>query len=170
MGHVTLILGGARSGKSAYAERLAHSKGGALVYIATSQIWDDEMRSRIDLHIKRRGPEWTTIEEPMALTEVLEAQSVDNNVILVDCLTLWLTNLMMAEMDIAGASAALCEALDSIAGHVILVSNEVGLGIVPENKMARVFRDYAGRLHQDIAAIADNVFFVAAGLPLQMKG
>lgn len=170
MGHVTLILGGARSGKSAYAEQLAHSQGGALVYIATSQIWDDEMRSRIDLHIERRGPEWTTIEEPVALAEVLEAQSVDNNVILVDCLTLWLTNLMMAEMNIAEASTALCEALGGIAGHVILVSNEVGLGIVPENKMARVFRDHAGRLHQDIAAIADNVFFVAAGLPLQMKG
>lgn len=170
MGHVMLVLGGARSGKSAYAERLAQSQGSALLYIATSQIWDDDMRERVDLHIERRGPEWTTIEEPMALAEVLKAHNAGDAIILVDCLTLWLTNLMMAEADIAEARRSLCTVLDSVEGRVILVSNEVGLGIVPENKMARDFRDHAGRLHQDIAAIADDVFFVAAGLPLQMKG
>lgn len=170
MGHVTLVLGGARSGKSAYAERLAHESGHKLLYIATSQIWDEEMRKRIDLHIERRGPEWTTIEEPMALAKVLTDHDDDGAVLLVDCLTLWVTNLMMAEADMVESFQGLISTLSSVEGRAIFVSNEVGLGIVPENKMARDFRDHAGRLHQDIAAIADEVFFVAAGLPLQMKG
>lgn len=169
MGSITLILGGARSGKSQFAERKAQESGLALNYIATSQIWDAEMRARIDLHMDRRGPEWTTIEEPIHLCDALRAHSQKGSITLVDCLTLWVTNLMMAEADMAESFQRLIEGLSSIEGDIIFVSNEVGLGIVPENKMARDFRDHAGRLHQDIGAIADTVYFIAAGLPLTMK-
>lgn len=166
----TLVLGGARSGKSAFAEKRVLESGLKPVYIATSQIWDDEMRVRIDTHIERRGPEWTTIEAPDELEASLAASDAQGAAILVDCLTLWITNLMMAEADIAARSASLIEQLRAMTTPIVLVSNEVGLGIVPENKMAREFRDHVGRLHQDIAAIADEVYFIAAGLPLQMKG
>lgn len=164
------ILGGARSGKSRFAEELAGKSGGSLHYLATGRAWDDEMRERIVHHQVRRGGEWTTHEAPVDIAAVLEQLDAPENVVLIDCLTLWLTNLMMENADIEAAFAALEAAIVSARARLIFVSNEVGLGIVPENRMAREFRDHAGRLHQRIAAIAREVYFVAAGLPLKMKG
>lgn len=164
------ILGGARSGKSRFAEQLAVNAGGDLHYLATGRAWDDEMEERIGHHQARRGEEWTTHEAPVDIAAVLGRLDAPENVILIDCLTLWLTNLMMENADIEAAFDALVSAIASAKAELILVSNEVGLGIVPENRMAREFRDHAGRLHQRIAAIADEVYFVAAGLPLKMKG
>jgi adenosylcobinamide kinase / adenosylcobinamide-phosphate guanylyltransferase len=167
-----LILGGARSGKSRYAETIARDTGLDRFYLATGRAWDDEMRARIATHKADRADDgWTTHEEPLDLIGALKALDGPNRVILVDCLTLWVTNLMMEEgRDVDAEGAALAAALDDITATVIFVSNEVGLGIVPENKMARAFRDHAGRLHQAIAAQAAEVYFVAAGLPLKMKG
>ncbi|CAO3400391.1 Adenosylcobinamide kinase (EC 2.7.1.156) / Adenosylcobinamide-phosphate guanylyltransferase (EC 2.7.7.62) [Azospirillum palustre] len=167
---VTLVLGGARSGKSRYAEGLVTALGGPRVYIATSQVWDAEMAERVAKHRDDRGPDWTTIEEPRDLTGVLRRQAAEGTGVLVDCLTLWLTNLMMAEADIAAETAALVELLPALPGRVVLVSNEVGLGIVPDNALARRFRDHAGRLHQSIAAVAPRVVLTVAGLPMFVKG
>lgn len=167
---VTLVLGGARSGKSAYAEGLVESSGLKPVYLATGRAFDGEMEKRIASHKQRRGDTWQTIEEPIDLTEVLEDLSGNGQAVLVDCLTLWLTNLMLDQRDIDGETGRLCRSLNSYNGTIVLVSNEVGLGIVPENDMARVFRDHAGRMHQHIASLAETVWFVAAGLPLKMKG
>lgn len=166
----TLVLGGARSGKSAYAEGLIESSGFQPVYLATGRAFDGEMENRIAMHQQRRGDAWQTIEEPVDLVGMLENHSGSGHAVLVDCLTLWLTNLMMDERDIETESGRLCAGLKSHDGIVVLVSNEVGLGIVPENAMARAFRDHAGRLHQQIADLAETVWFVAAGLPLKMKG
>lgn len=167
----TFVLGGARSGKSRFAETLAQNSGLERHYIATGRAWDDEMRTRIAKHREDRGPLWITHEEPLALAATLQRIDAPGRVVLVDCLTLWLTNLMMEEScDIAAESAALATLLPVLNASIILVSNEVGLGIVPENKMAREFRDHAGRLHQLIAAEVAQVYFVAAGLPLKMKG
>ena len=165
-----LVLGGARSGKSAFGERMIAASGLERVYVATSQIHDDEMRERVDQHKARRGPEWTTVEEADDLEGALLREARQGRAVLVDCLTLWVTNLMMAEADISARAANLCAALEKTESPVVLISNEVGLGIVPDNAMARAFRDHAGRLHQDIAAVADNVYFIAAGLPLKLKG
>lgn len=167
---LTLVLGGARSGKSTFAENLVTRAAPAWLYIATGQAWDDEMRQRIGHHRERRGEGWTTIEEPLDLTGVLGREARANRPVLVDCLTLWVTNLMLAERDIEAEFETLIAVLPKLSGPVVFVTNEVGLGIVPENAMARAFRDHAGRLHQKIAAIADTVYFVAAGLPLKMKG
>lgn len=169
-GRVTFVLGGARSGKSRFAEDTAFQTGLERHYLATSQIFDDEMRERVALHRQQRDAEWVTHEEPLELAETLIAIHSPQRVVLIDCLTLWLTNLMMAERDVASESQRLVESLALLRGHFIFVSNEVGLGIVPENRMARQFRDHTGRLHQMLAAKADEVFFVAAGLPLKMKG
>lgn len=169
-GRTALVLGGARSGKSAFSERLVQTTGLERHYIATGRAYDDEMRERITRHQDDRGPSWVTHEEPVELVRTLRAIDAPGRVVLVDCLTLWVTNLMMEGADIAAHSAELADQLTRIDAKIILVSNEVGLGIVPENKMAREFRDHAGRLHQQIAAVADEVFFVAAGLPLRMKG
>ena len=166
----TFILGGARSGKSRFAENLIATSGLERHYIATGRAWDDEMQARIDQHRADRGPAWTTHEEPLDLTERLTAIDAEGRAILVDCLTLWLTNLMMEGRDIAAQSAALAGFLPHAKARLVIVSNEVGLGIVPENRMAREFRDHAGRLHQMIAASAADVYFIAAGLPLKMKG
>ena len=168
---VSLILGGARSGKSSFAEKLADESGRAKVYLATSQVWDDEMEERIAIHRSRRGPEWQLIEEPIELLQQIEPLAKNDKVVLVDCLTLWLANLMMAEKDVDAACAQLVTGLSELPADcgVLLVSNEVGQGIVPVEKMARDFRDHAGRLHQDIAAIADNVWFLTAGLPQKLK-
>lgn len=166
-----LVLGGARSGKSAFAENLVLSGEGTAHYIATGRAWDDEMQDRISHHRERRGDGWTTHEEPLALTDVLQRLDQPDNVILVDCLTLWVTNLMMEEgRDVESAFSALVAHVGIARARIVFVSNEVGLGIVPENRMAREFRDHAGRLHQQIAAVAREVYFVAAGLPLRMKG
>lgn len=165
------VLGGARSGKSRFAENLAIDSGLERHYIATGRAWDDEMCARIAQHKHDRGTLWTTHEQPIALTDTLMRLDAPSRVVLVDCLTLWLTNLMMEEAsDIAAESAALAALLPRLSASIILVSNEVGLGIVPDNKMAREFRDHAGRLHQMIAANVAEVYFVAAGLPLKMKG
>ena len=167
---LTLVLGGARSGKSRYAEGLVTALGGPRVYIATSQVWDSEMAERVAKHRDDRGPDWTTVEEPRDLTGVLRAYAAEGSGVLVDCLTLWLTNLMMAEADVAAESAALVELLPTLPGRVVLVSNEVGMGIVPDNALARRFRDHAGRLHQSIAAVAPRVVLTVAGLPMFVKG
>lgn len=169
-GGTTLVLGGARSGKSAYAEGLIENSGLKPVYLATGRAFDDEMRDRISSHRQRRGDIWSTIEEPLDLAGALEELSDRRNAVLVDCLTLWLSNLLLDGRDIEGESGRLCHSLNKHDGPVVLVSNEVGLGIVPDNEMARAFRDHAGRLHQHIASLADTVWFVAAGLPLKMKG
>ncbi|MCZ8179486.1 MAG: bifunctional adenosylcobinamide kinase/adenosylcobinamide-phosphate guanylyltransferase [Rhizobium sp.] len=167
-----LVLGGARSGKSRFAEGLASDTGFDRFYLATGRAWDDEMRARIAAHKADRANDgWTTHEEPVDLVGALKALDQPGRVILVDCLTLWVTNLMMEEgRDVDADGAALAASLGELQATVIFVSNEVGLGIVPENKMARAFRDHAGRLHQAIAAQAADVYFVAAGLPLKMKG
>lgn len=166
-----LVLGGARSGKSAFAERLVLSSAGKPHYIATGRAWDDEMQSRIVSHRLQRGDQWTTHEEPLKLVEVLEHLDEASNTILVDCLTLWVTNLMMEEgQNVEGAFQPLVEHVAKARSTIVFVSNEVGLGIVPENRMARDFRDHAGRLHQRIAAASAEVYFIAAGLPLKMKG
>ena len=167
---VTLILGGARSGKSAHGEALAEAHSGALVYIATAEARDGEMEARIAAHRARRGPRWTTVEEPLALNDALAQTASPDGAVLVDCLTLWLANLIEAERDIEAEGSTLAAALATLPGALVLVSNEVGLGIVPDNAHARAFRDHAGRLHQRIAAVADRVLFMAAGLPLTLKG
>ena len=166
----TFVLGGARSGKSGFAEKLVLDSGLAPFYIATANVWDDEMRARVDTHKQRRSGEWTNIEAPDDLENALAAADGSGRIVLVDCLTLWVTNLMLANADTAARSQSLCDALAQMEAPALLVSNEVGLGIVPDNEMARAFRDHAGRLHQDIAAMAGQVFFIAAGLPLKMKG
>jgi len=165
---ITLVLGGARSGKSRYAETLVEAAGAGL-YLATAQAFDGEMEERIRLHKERRGDLWTTHEEPLNLAQAIADKSGPNHMVLVDCLTLWLSNLMEAGKDIDAESARLCETLNNAKGPVALVSNEVGMGIVPENALSRAFRDHQGRLNQAVAATADKVVFVAAGLPLVMK-
>ncbi|MFK4823448.1 bifunctional adenosylcobinamide kinase/adenosylcobinamide-phosphate guanylyltransferase [Paenochrobactrum sp. BZR 588] len=167
---ITLVLGGARSGKSKYAENCAENSGLQPFYIATGRAYDDEMRSRINLHQDRRGLNWTTVEEPLDLADALLKTAAPNHFVLVDCLTLWVTNLMMAERDIEAETARLLETFPKTSGEIFFVSNEVGLGIVPDNRMAREFRDYAGFLHQRVAEKAHEVYFMAAGLSLKMKG
>lgn len=164
---VALILGGARSGKSAYGEGLIALAPGAPAYIATAESGDQEMADRIRHHRERRGEGWRTIEAPL---ELAAAIAREKEPLLVDCLTLWLSNLMAAERDIRLETDRLTTALRRPGGPIVLISNEVGLGIVPDNALARRFRDEAGRLHQRIAEIADRVLFVAAGLPLALKG
>ncbi len=166
---VTLVLGGAESGKSLHAERLAAAAGAPLLYIATAEAGDGEMADKIARHRERRGACWQTLEVPLALPDALIAAEAGTAAILVDCLTLWLANLMAAERDLDAASAALVAALARAPAPVILVSNEVGLGIVPDNPLARRFREAAGRLNAQIAAAADRVDFLAAGLPLTLK-
>ena len=165
---ITFVLGGARSGKSRYAESLVESAGAGL-YLATAQTLDEEMETRVKLHKERRSDIWTTLEEPLNLAQAIADQASPNHMILVDCLTLWLSNLMEADKDIAKETTKLCATLQDAKGPVVLVSNEVGMGIVPENALARAFRDNQGRLNQEIAAIANKVIFVAAGLPIFMK-
>lgn len=164
---LSLVLGGARSGKSRYAEALVADLPPPWIYVATGRAGDEEMRRRIAAHRARRNRSWRTVEAPVALGEVLDAAGAAP--VLVDCLTLWLTNLLLGEHEIEAAVRALEEALDRRAGPTVLVGNEVGLGIVPENALARRFRDEAGLLHQRLAARADHVVLVAAGLPLVLK-
>jgi adenosylcobinamide kinase / adenosylcobinamide-phosphate guanylyltransferase len=164
---VTLVLGGARSGKSRLAESLAR---GERHYIATAQAFDDEMRERIARHKVQRGANWITHEEALAVPAKLSEVDGFDRFILVDCLTLWLSNLILADRDWEGPAAALTLALGKASADVVLVSNEVGLSIVPDNALGRRFRDAQGLLNQRVAAVADCVVFVAAGLPLVLKG
>ena len=167
---VTLVLGGARSGKSRYAEQLIESAADAGTYCATAEPGDAEMRARIAAHRARRGPFWRTVEEPLALAAVIGAEARIERPLLIDCLTLWLSNLMLNERAPEQEAASLAAALRLAAGPAVLVANEVGMGLVPETSLGRSFRDAAGRLNQEIAALADRVVFVAAGLPLVLKG
>lgn len=166
----TLILGGARSGKSLFAEKRVEESGLAPLYVATGRTLDPEMETRVHTHRARRGGEWTTVEEPVELTATLVRHAAKDRAILVDCLTLWITNLMLEKRDVRAETEALIGSLTGLPGTVVFVSNEVGLGIVPDNAMAREFRDHAGYLHQKIAEQADSAFFIAAGLPLKLKG
>ena len=162
-----MIIGGARSGKSRLAEKLAHASGLARNYIATAEVWDDEMATRIARHIADRGEGWTTFEAPR---DIAGALARAKGVVLIDCATLWLTNVMLGGGDIAAETTGLLAALAAFPGPVIVVSNEVGWGIVPDNKLSRDFRDEQGRLNQRLAEVADLVCGVMAGLPLVLKG
>ncbi len=164
---LTLVLGGARSGKSLYAERLVTALSPPWAYVATAQAFDDEMVLRIAQHRARRAEGWETVEAPLDLAGALA--TAGGWPVLVDCLTLWLTNQMLGGHDIAAATAALDAALDARTAPTVLVANEVGLGIVPDNALARAFRDAAGRLNQHLAARADTVLFMVAGLPMRVK-
>lgn len=168
---VTLILGGARSGKSRRAESLIRACDPPWTYLATATAGDAEMAERIARHRADRGDGWRSVEDPVDLPGTLAKLAAEPDAaVLVDCLTLWTGNLMGAGRDPEAARAELCRVLAVTRGHTVLVANEVGLGIVPDNAMARAFRDAAGRLNQDVAALADRVVFVAAGLPMTLKG
>ncbi|MBU2330760.1 MAG: bifunctional adenosylcobinamide kinase/adenosylcobinamide-phosphate guanylyltransferase [Gammaproteobacteria bacterium] len=166
-----LILGGARSGKSRFAERLAADSGLAVTYIATSQPLDGEMTERIAHHRERRPAHWTLVEEPLQLVRVLREQAAANRCLLVDCLTLWLTNLLMLDdaARLAEERDALLECLDGLPGRILLVSNETGLGVVPLGELTRRYVDEAGWLHQAVAERAQRVTFMVAGLPMTLK-
>jgi len=164
-----LVLGGARSGKSRYAQQRAEALPGALIFVATAQALDDEMAARIARHREDRGPRWRTIEAPVDIADVIRAEAEPSRVLLVDCLTLWASNLIFAERDHIVHAHDLAKAMDEAAGPVILVANEVGLGIVPDNALARRFRDVAGEINQIVAASVDEAIFMAAGLPLRLK-
>ena len=164
-----LVLGGARSGKSAYAQSLAEAAASERLYLATAEAGDAEMRARIDRHRSERAEGWTTLEAPLALVEALAAEARPGRALMVDCLTLWLSNLMLAGRDAEGEIARLASAVGGLRGPAVLVSNEVGLGVVPDNALARTFRDAQGRLNREIALACDAVVLVAAGLPTLIK-
>lgn len=179
----TLIIGGARSGKSAYAERLAVASRKRIVYIATAQAGDDEMKSRIAHHLERRDVYWTTVEEPIELARTIEKHSGPDTLVLVDCLTVWLSNLLFSEPRnypevgliepppaFQYQRALLLQALDKAKGGVILVSNEIGQGVIPQGALSRWFVDESGRLNQDVAAVCDRAILIVAGLPVVLKG
>jgi adenosylcobinamide kinase/adenosylcobinamide-phosphate guanylyltransferase len=172
---VTLVLGGARSGKSRYAERLVEQAAAGGTYCATAEPGDDEMAARIAAHRARRhevgrGDFWRTVEAPLGVAAVITGDAAPDRPLLIDCLTLWLSNLLLAGKCIEAETATLAGVLREAAGPVVLVANEVGLGLVPETPLGRRFRDEAGRLNQEIAGLADRVVFIAAGLPLMLKG
>ncbi|MDR2306066.1 MAG: bifunctional adenosylcobinamide kinase/adenosylcobinamide-phosphate guanylyltransferase [Paucimonas sp.] len=168
----SLILGGARSGKSRLAEQLASDSGLAVTYIATSQPLDGEMNERVRLHRERRPEAWGLIEEPLALARVLRAEAGEGRCLLVDCLTLWLTNLLMLEDEqrLVEERDALLDCIEHLPGTLILVSNETGLGVVPMGELTRRYVDLAGWLHQAVAARCQRVVLTVAGLPLMLKG
>jgi len=168
MPQLTLVLGGARSGKSRYAENLITACPPPWIFVATAEPGDAEMAERIALHRRRRGHDWQTVEAPHELTTVLATLAVDAPV-LVDCLTLWLSNRMLANIDLEAEIARLDAALDGRHGPVVLVSNEVGFGIVPDNALARRFRDLQGQLNRRLATRADRVILMVAGLPIVVK-
>ena len=161
---LSLILGGAASGKSAFAEGLVMAAPKQRIYIATAQAFDDEMRQKVQKHLEQRGPNWRTIEAPLDTAETLR-DLPEGTIVLLDCATMWLSNQMLAENDLATAQAELLDALQACSAHVVVVSNEVGLDVVPENALARRFRDAQGALNQAIAQQADLAVLVVAGLP-----
>lgn len=173
MSTITFVTGGCRSGKSSYAQRYAESVGPARVYLATSQALDDEMRKRIDAHQASRGQGWTTVEEPIDIVPALLSASQHADVVLLDCVTLWVTNCLMAGMDdedVFARTNDLVRALDDLPCAVVIVSNEVGSGIVPEHALARRFRDLTGAVNQRLAACASTVVLSVSGIPLAVKG
>jgi adenosylcobinamide kinase/adenosylcobinamide-phosphate guanylyltransferase len=167
--NLTFILGGASSGKSAYAERIVISTGRTKTYIATAQAFDEEMKNKILAHIVQRGPGWVTVDAPLDPSSVLRGQDAAD-VVLLDCVTLWLTNVLLADRDIAAACDELLDALAACPCPVVVVSNEVGQGIVPDNALSRRFRSAQGQINRRLAAQADTVVTVMAGLPLALKG
>jgi adenosylcobinamide kinase/adenosylcobinamide-phosphate guanylyltransferase len=173
---ITFILGGARSGKSTYAEKLATESSLPVTYIATAQIYDDEFKQRVQQHQDRRPKNWQLVEAPHYLSPAMKANNHEGCSLIVDCLTLWLAQCICPEcappegVDWARERAAFLKILSILQGNIILVSNEVGMGIVPLGEINRQFQDEQGRLNQAIASIADEVIFVAAGLPLKLKG
>lgn len=166
--HLVFVIGGARSGKSAFAEGRATAHPAPWTYIATAQAFDDEMRARIDAHRARRGAGWRNMEAPHDLAEAVRTAPADAPM-LVDCLTLWLTNRLLADVDLSTEQGDLVAALAARAAPTIVVSNEVGLGIVPDNALSRRFRDAAGLLHQAVAACAGEVHLIVAGLSIRAK-
>lgn len=169
---ITFVLGGARSGKSTHAESIAlNAASGAkpLYYVATAEIFDAEMQKRIDLHKARRGDEWTLIDAPINLTDALKNHDLVDSVFLIDCLSVWTTNLLIGNHDIPAMQGALIDHLTACQASVVLVASETGLGIVPDNKLSRQFRDANGLLNQHVAAVATEVFFVTAGIPNKIK-
>jgi adenosylcobinamide kinase/adenosylcobinamide-phosphate guanylyltransferase len=167
---LVLVLGGARSGKSAHAENLVSASGLERIYVATAESGDPEMAARIAAHRARRGSDWRTVEAPCDLEDAIAAEAGEGRAVLVDCLTLWLSNLMAAGEDVEARTERLVETAKAAAGLRVFVSNEVGLGIVPDTPLGRRFRDAQGWMNQAIAAAADHVVFTAAGLPLTLKG
>lgn len=167
---IRLILGGARSGKSRLAEQLADASGAPVTYIATAQAHDEEMQARITRHQADRPAHWVTLEEPLALADTLLSQQAPDRCLLIDCLTLWVTNQLLDEADLQAERQALCAALENARGEVILVSNETGMGVVPVGELSRRFSDEAGWLNQSVAALADQVILTVAGIPMVVKG
>jgi adenosylcobinamide kinase/adenosylcobinamide-phosphate guanylyltransferase len=173
---IHLILGGARSGKSAYAETLATNNGLPVTYIATAQVYDDEFKTRVQHHKDRRPANWTLVEEPHRLTQTLARLAAPNQCLIIDCLTVWLAQWICQDCNPPKNSSwqlereAFLTLLPTLAGTIILVSNEVGMGIVPLGEINRQFQDEQGRLNQAVAGLANEVVFIAAGLPLKLKG
>ncbi|MEL7213794.1 MAG: bifunctional adenosylcobinamide kinase/adenosylcobinamide-phosphate guanylyltransferase [Pseudomonadota bacterium] len=166
---MSFVLGGAASGKSAFAEGLVLADGGTRGYLATAQVWDAEMEAKVDRHKTMRGAGWITVEEPLDIAAAL-TKMTDAETILLDCATLWLTNQLLAEADLEAASDVFVETLVAASQRIVVVSNEVGQGIVPDNAMSRRFREAQGRLNQKIAAQSDLAINVIAGLPMVLKG
>ncbi len=168
---IIFILGGARSGKSTYALKEASKFSGKKVYIATAEALDEEMKKRIEKHRMQRGKDWDSYEEPLKISDVIKKTEGRYQIIVVDCLTLWLSNIMHINSDIGYEIENLIETLRTThqASQIYIVSNEVGTGIVPENEMSRRFRDMAGLLNQKIAGVADKVYMVVAGIPIKIK-
>jgi adenosylcobinamide kinase/adenosylcobinamide-phosphate guanylyltransferase len=174
---IVLILGGARSGKSAFAQRLAGQMGKKVLFVATGEPLDEEMKARIEQHQKSRPKSWRTLEAPRGIGRALKEQSGDADMAVIDCITLLVSNLMEAEIDCNEAESRLAAeineliaAVDTIKADVIMVSNEVGLGLVPDNKLGRIYRDLLGKANQLLAHHATEVYFLAAGIPLKIKG
>lgn len=167
---ITFVIGGARSGKSSFALNRASELPGEKVYIATAQAFDAEMSDRIARHKEERNSDWDTVEEPLGIAETIKGMSDNYKVIVIDCLTLWLSNLLLADKEIEREIDAFISSLFTLhSSRVFIVSNEVGMGIVPENELARRFRDLSGQLNQKMAAAADEVYLVAAGIPVKIK-
>ncbi len=170
---VILVIGGARSGKSSFAQALASARDGRKVFIATAQAGDEEMKQRIEKHRRERPAGWHTIEEPRRLPQALDGCEGACEVVLIDCIGIWISNLLLAdasESEILQEVEAVLARCRASRACVIMVSNETGMGIVPDNRLSRLFRDVLGRTNQELARAADEVFFLVAGIPLQVKG